>query len=96
MEELSSQEKPDIEIEAGFCGDFNATVTDKKEEDNEDVNSNGKLFFIKIVIITTQKVKKDGMVLRSAKRAAPAADSAASPTKKAHQEIEDGENSLFE
>jgi hypothetical protein len=27
MEELLSQEKPDIEIEAGFCGDFNATVT---------------------------------------------------------------------
>jgi len=76
MEELSSQEKPDIEIEAGFCGDFNATVTDTKEEDNKDVTCN---------------VKKDGMVLRSAKRAAAADDSviSASPTKKAHQEIED-------
>ena len=40
MEELSSQDKPDIEIEAGFCGDFDATVTHKKKEDNEDVDGN--------------------------------------------------------
>lgn len=95
MEELSSQEKPDIEIEAGFCGDFNATVTDTKEEENKDENCNSKLYFIKILIITIQEVKKDGMVLRSAKRAAAADDSAASPTKKAHQEIKGGKNSLF-
>jgi hypothetical protein len=31
MKELSSQDKPDIEIEAGFCGDFDATETHKKE-----------------------------------------------------------------